>query len=125
MIDPPAGIPANVDVQLDAKKLLRRVPAGVRALLVETLEVMERSAQEYSAPVVRMELIAERDPESGTEKVVVRQRVLTSHEMAMDYWAKMGDDVDRWTRQLPELAADQLGEWVAFDVHPEANDAAA
>ena len=125
MIDPLSGIPANVDVQPDAKKLLRRVPASVRALLVEILDVMERSAQEYSAPVVRMELIAERDPEDGTEKVVVRQWVRTSHETAMDYWAKVGRDIDGWVRQLPEPAADQVGEWVAFVVHPEANDAAA
>ena len=69
MIDPLSGIPANVDVQPDAKKLLRRVPAGVRALLVEILDVMERSAQEYSAPVARTELIAERDLEDGTEKI--------------------------------------------------------
>ncbi len=125
MIDPMSAIPANVDVQSAAKQLVRKLPANLRALLVELLGVMERSAQEHSVPMTRMELIAERDPEDGTEKIVLRQWVRMPHEAVMDYWAKMGRDIDSWASGLPEPAADQLGERVAFAVYPEATDAAA
>ncbi len=125
MIDTLSGISADVDIQPAAKQLLRKLPANLRALLVELVEVMERSAREHSVPMARTELIDERDPEDGTEKIVLRQWVRMPHEAAMDYWAKMGHDIDAWASGLPEPAADQLGEWVAFAVYPQTNDAAA
>ncbi len=125
MIDPLSGIPANIDVQPSARKLLRELSPEVRTLIFRLLEVMERSARDYSIPIAKTELVTDQDPEEGTKRIEIRQWVGLSHEAAMDYWEKIGHSVDNWIVQLPDQAADQLAEWVSFAVYPKASDAAA
>lgn len=125
MLDPLSGIPANVDVQPSARQLLGKLSPSVRALIVELLEVMERSAVVNSVPITRTELVADRDPEEVTEKIEIRQWVRLPHEMAMDHWEAVGHEIDDCVNGLPDPAADQLAEWTSFAVYPEVNDAAA
>ncbi len=125
MIDPLSGFPANAKIEPSAKQLLGRLSPQVPTMIRELLEVMERAARANSVPISKTELVANRDPEEGTERVEIRQWVRVPDDKIMDVWDKMGQEIDRWINALPDLEAEELTESVAFAVYSDANDVAA
>lgn len=125
MIDPQSGIPESAEVHPSARRLLRRLPRDVRALLVDLLDVMEHSAEERSITVTRTEVVAHHDPEEGTEKLEVRQWVDLPRKRALEHWSEMGRRIEDWIDRQHEPSAELLMEWVAFTVYSDLDDAAA
>lgn len=125
MLDPASRFSLKAKVEPSAQQLLGHLPANVGILLGEVLDLMDRYARENSISVTRTEVVARRDPEEATEKLVIRQWVNLPRDAAMEYWDRVGKEIEGWLYDQPDMLADQVAEWTVFTVYSEVDDAAA
>lgn len=81
--------------------------------------ILPQVAEENFVFVTRLEVSGFVDPEEDSQEVVVTEWVKVSHQYALDYWDRLCDSIEMFTKYIPEDLADILNERVSIEVRPD------
>ena len=125
MQEPTSQFPVGVHVGPGARQVIRTANPAVASLLRRYLQLIEGFARRERVAVLKTRVGAYHDPDEDSDQLLVSQRVKLPEEAAMDYWDRLGTEVENWVGQLDPEAAELVSEWIALEVRPGAADEAA
>jgi len=106
------------DANYDYSSLTGVLIDRVQETLDQLLPILKTEAASSWVYVTGVEVEGFVDPEEDFEEVVITQCVELSPEQAMDYWDRLGNKIQQWTKLLPEylaqVATDRLSIRVAW-----------
>lgn len=123
MIDPAKSpLPFRPTIDPSATPLLTE---ELCPLVVDYISALERHAREHGVRTDSVEISGFQDPEDGGEELVITQHVDLAEDDVMPCWHGAGNALETWVKGLAKDKAQRVAEWIALEVRPDADDAAA